>query len=112
MKTLKALKITSIFQIIYCLYCFVPILFLAIGDNTGVFTYTSIGILLFCFTVINPTVIACFCINISKFLAERREPEQKKIIGIKWIWIFVWPVVTTICFTISGLLFIKYTGGV
>ena len=112
MKTLKALKITSIFQAIYCLYCFVPTFFLVLGDNTGVFTYTSIGILLFGFTVINPTVVASFCVNFSLFFAERRDLKQKKIIGIKWVWIFVWPVITTICFIITGLLFIKYTGGV
>ena len=112
MKTLKALKITSVFQAIYCLFCFVPIIFLAIGDNTGVFSYTDIGIFLFGLNVINPTVLVSFLINTSKFSAEKRTPEQKKIIGFKWIGIFVWPVVTTIFFTISGLLFIKYTGGV
>ena len=112
MKTLKSLKITSILQIIYCLYCFIPTIFLAIGDTTDNFTYTNIGIFLFCFTVINPTVIVSFCVNISIFLTERSKPEQKKIIGAKWVWIFVWPIITTIFFTISGLLFIKYTGGV
>lgn len=112
MKTLKTLKITSFFQFIYCLYCFVPTIFFIISDNTGNFTYTEIGIFLFCFTIINPTVIVSFCVNISKFLAEFRDPEQKKIIGYKWIWIFIWPVLTTMFFIISGLLFIKYTGGV
>ena len=112
MKTLKALKITSILQIIYCIYCFVPTIFFVISDNTGNFTYTEIGILLFCFTLINPTVITSFCVNLSLFLSEQNKPEQKKIIGAKWVWIFAWPIITTIFFTISGLLFIKYTGGV
>lgn len=112
MKTVKALKITSIFQIIYCLYCFVPVLFFVIGDNTGVRIYTELGIFLFGFTIINPTVITSFCVNISKFLSERNDPVQKKIIGLKWIWIVVWPLITTIFFIFSGLILIKYTGGV
>ncbi len=112
MKTIKTLKITSILQSIYCLYCFVPIVFLALGDCTDIFSYTSIGIFLFCFTIINPTVIGSFVVNMVIFLIERKGPEQKKTIGLKWVWIFVWPLITTIFFIVSGLLFIKFTGGV
>lgn len=112
MKTLKSLKYTSIFQIIYCLYCLIPIFFIVLGKSSGIFTYTEIGTFLFCFVVINPTAIISFIINMSCFLAELKDSDQKKIIGLKWVWIFIWPIITTVFFITSGTIFTLLTGGV
>jgi len=112
MKTLKALKITSILQIIYCVYCFVPIICLLIGGGSPVSLLTDISILLFYFVVINPIAIICFIICLSYFLSERKNPEQRQLIGKKWIWIFIWPIIATILYITSGGLFAHLTGGV
>ena len=112
MKTLKALKITSILQIIYCIYCFVPIICLIIGGGSPVSLLTDISILLFYFVAINPIAIISFIICLSYFLAERKKPEQKQLIGKKWIWIFIWPIVTTVFYITAGGLMAVLTGGV
>ena len=112
MKTLKALKITSILQIIYCVYCFVPIICLLIGGGSPVSLLTDISILLFSFVAINPIAIICFIICLSYFLAERKNPKQRQLIGKKWIWIFIWPIVTTIFHITAGGLMVVLTGGV
>lgn len=109
MKTLKVLKITSIIQGLYCLYCFVIFLLIFIGFNTTANTCLQIGTFIFYSTIEFTIFIApvCFFINLFSFIKERKDPEHKKIIGKKWIWIFVWPIITTVFFLISVLPFIR-----
>lgn len=112
MKTLKALKITSLLQAFYCVYCFVPIIFLAIGDSSGMFVYSKIGMHLFELAVFVPIVPASFIVCLCIFISEIRSPEQKRIIGAKWLWIIAWPFITTAAFFVALMEFIYYTGGV
>ena len=112
MKTLKALKITSVLQIIYCIYCLIPVICLTISKGSPVSLLTDISILLFYFVVINPIAIISFIICLSYFLAERKKPEERQQIGKKWIWIFIWPIITTCFWTYSIMGFAWYVGGV
>ena len=112
MKTLKALKITSLLQAFYCVYCFVPIIFLAIGDSSGMFVYSKIGMHLFELAVFVPIVPVSFIVCLCILISEIRSPEQSRIIGSKWLWIIAWPLITTTALIVSGMLLIYYTGGV
>ena len=112
MKTLKALKITSLLQAIYCVYCFVPIVFLAIGDSSGIFVYSKIGMHLFALAVFVPIVPVSFIVCLCILISEIRSAEQRRIIGSKWLWIIAWPLITTTALIVSGMLLIYYTGGV
>ena len=109
MKTLKVLKITSIIQSIYCLYCLSITLLLIIGSVAGINICLRIGTFLFYNTIGFSMFIApiCFIVNLVFFLEERKFPEEKKVIGKKWIWIFIWPVITTIFFLLQALPFIR-----
>ncbi len=109
MKTLKSLKITSILQALYCIYCFVSTLLVVIGTTTSTVFLANIVLFLFYYFTVHSIMIApiCFFINLSYFLHERNDPEQKKKIGKKSIWIFIWPIITTIFYLIACLPFIK-----
>ena len=112
MKKLKALKITSILNGIFCFCCIASIVFYALNHYYDIYTFFGLGVLLSYGWIINPVGIVSFVLCLSLFLSERKKQEAKQVIGRKWIWIFVWPIITTVFFIISGLLFIKYTGGV
>jgi hypothetical protein len=43
---------------------------------------------------------------------ERRSPEARQVIGKKWIWIFVWPVILLVVYLTTGILSVALTGGV
>ena len=101
MKTLKTLKITSIIQAIYCIYCLVSTFLLANGSKVIVFLFYSLT-----FKSISIVPI-CFIINLLYFWEERKYPEQKKLIGRKWIWMFVCAITATICYIIACLPFIR-----
>ena len=105
MKTLKVLKITSIIQAIFCSFCLVIIGCIFLGASLDLDIPVGIGFFLLLstgnFTQHIPLV--CFIVNLVYFLKDRKDPEQRKLIGKKWIWIFVWLIVGTACFIISVL---------
>ena len=109
MKTLKALKITSVVQIIYCLYWLAIPLLLLIGFYTNANACLQIGTYLFFYTVEFVILVPfiCFVINLSYFLKESKDAEQKQQMGKKWIWIFVWPIISIIFFFIGCFPFIR-----
>ena len=112
MKTLKALKITSILNGIFCLCCVVSIVFFALNHYYDIYTFFGFGILLSYGWITNPVGIISFVICLSFYLAERKSPESREIIKRKWVWIFIWPIITTIFYVIGGGLFVIFTGGV
>lgn len=105
MKTLRVLKITSIIQAIFCFFCLAVIGCLFLGASLDHSILISIACLLLFGTVNFSMYIppVCFFINLIYFLGDRKNPEQRKLIGKKWIWIFVWLIVGTACFVISVL---------
>ena len=116
MKTLKALKITSILNSIFCLCCITSLTCLAINRYCALGTFENIitiigGIPLLCW-IINPVGIVSFTVCLVLFLIERKNQEAKQAMGKKWIWIFVWPVITTVFYFTSICLLVEITGGV
>jgi len=112
MKTLKALKITSILQILFCVCCIASVLCFALDDNYKSDLLFGFGMILFVNYIINPIGIVAFIINLIMFFVERKRPENRNLIGKKWVWIFIWPVVTTVLWLASVVLFVQFTGGV
>lgn len=107
MKTLKTLKITSVLQGTYCAYCLISILLVFVGTRIGAAALVNAAVSLYLLTFaaaihiipshIIPYIVPvcagiCFFINLVCFVFERKSPEQRKFIGKKWIWIFVWPI--------------------
>lgn len=118
MKTLKALKITSVLQIIFCLFCVVSTVGFAIAQYAFVHdsdlwrTILEISNVLMYGWITNPVAPISFVVCLVLFLIERRQPENRQFIGKKWIWIFIWPVITTVFYFASAILFVVFTGGV
>ena len=112
MKTLKLLKITSILQIIFCLLCIASTVCFAIASVFDWRPAFEAANFLVPFWLINPVAPISFLICLPCFLIERRNPESRAIIGRKWIWIFLWPVITTLMYLTAGVLIVPFTGGV
>lgn len=112
MKTIKALKITSILNGIFCLFCIASTVCFAIYyywdssaffDAANVLVYGWVG---------NPVAPISFIICLIIFLVECRQPENRQLIGRKWIWILTWPVITTLFYFAALMLAVAFTGGV
>lgn len=112
MKTLKALKITSILNGIFCFFCIASIVCVAINHHYDAYFFSGLGVLLSYGWIINPVGIISFILCLILYLTERKQPDHKQLIGRKWIWIFVWPIITTIFWLFGGGLFVIFTGGV
>ena len=112
MKTLKALKITSILNSIFCIFCVASTVCFAINRYYDIRAFFSVGKFMTYGWIINPVGIVSFVVCLVLFLTERKNQEAKKAIGKKWIWIFIWPVVTTVFYITAGGLMVVLTGGV
>ena len=112
MKTLKALKITSILNGIFCFFCIASTVCFAINRYFDIRAFFSVGMILTYGWIINPIGIISFIVCLSMFLSERNNQEAKQVIGKKWIWIFVWPVVTTVFYVSAIIFLVSLTGGV
>ena len=112
MKTLKALTISSTVHIAFCLCCIASTVCFALDNLLETDILFGIGMILFLCWIINPVGIVSFIINLTMFLIERKQPEHRSLISKKWVWIFIWPVVTTVLWLTSAVLFVKFTGGV
>ena len=112
MKTLKALKITSIFNGIFCFFCIASTVCFAINRYFDIRAFFSVGMFLTYGWIINPIGIVSFIICLILFLTERKSPEAKQVIGMKCIWFFIWPIVTTVFYITAGGLMVVLTGGV
>ena len=112
MKTLKALKTVTTWNCIFTVSWILSIASLAIDEYCDVSILFSIGILAIYGWMVNPfAIISCFrCLKI--YLAERSNPEYKQVIGRKWVWTWIWPIITTILYILGAGLFVKFTGGV
>ena len=117
MKTIKALKITSVLNSIFCLFCIASTICFAIAHYQVLAddqwrTFFSIANILIYGWVVNPVAPISFVVCIVLFLIERKQPESKQLIGKKWIWIFAWPVITTVLYLTAIVLTVAFTGGV
>ena len=112
MKTLKALKTAAIWNCVFCFSWVLSTACLVIDEYYDISFFFSFGIIFIYGWMVNPfPIISCFrCLKV--YLKERQNPYYEHVIGRKWIWIFIWPIITTILWIIGGGLFVKFTGGV
>lgn len=112
MKTLKVLRITSILNGIFCFFCIASTVCFAINRYFDLRVFFDIAnILVYCW-IINPVGMISFVICLVLFLVERKDPEAKQAMEKKWIWIIIWPVITTVLYLTAGALTVAFTGGV
>lgn len=112
MKTLKALRITSILNGIFCFFCIASTVCFAVTRYYDSEQFFRIGNILIYGWIINPVGIVSFIVCLALFLAERKNQEPKQVMGKKWVWIFIWPVITTVLYITAGVLTVAFTGGV
>ena len=117
MKTLKALKVTSILNGIFCFFCIASTVCYGIVQRQAATgkewrTILSIATILTYGWIANPVALISFIVCILFFLTERKNPESRQLIGRKWVWIFVWPIITGIFWLTSAVLLVAFTGGV
>ena len=112
MKTIKALKVTSVLNSVFCFFCLASTVCFAINHFYNLPDFFIIGNILVYGWMINPVGMVSFIVCLTLFLTERKSHEAKQAIGMKWIWIFVWPIVTTIFYLTAGGLMAALTGGV
>lgn len=112
MKTLKALKITSILNGIFCFCCVASTVCFAITRYFNSSLFFGIANVLIYGWIINPIGIISFIVCLSLFLTERKDQKAKQAIGKKWFWVFIWPVITTLFYLIACGLTVAFTGGV
>ncbi len=112
MKTLKALKITGIIQGVYLSYCFITFIMIILGDmlNSPVLLQLGTKLIFPFFATIEMFacfIPICFFINLGFYLDDRKNAEQKALIGKKWVWIIVSPCLALILFALTTLPFLR-----
>ena len=112
MKTLKAIKITSILNGIFCFFCVASIVCFAINRYFDLRVFFDIANILIYGWIINPVGIISFVVCLMLFLTECKSSEAKQVMEKKWIWIFIWPIITTLLYLVSSILTVAFTGGV
>ena len=95
MKTKKTLRITGLIQLAYCLILLLDMGLLAYYAKTRIPVpegtvwhavldhFGGIAMLLW----LAPAALVCLAINLLAVLDERKDPEQRRIIGMRWLWI-------------------------
>lgn len=112
MKTLKALRITSILNGVYCFCCILFSVCLTINQHYSIGIMKTIGVIAAFGWLLNPTPLVAFAINVVFFSEERQSSEARQVIGKKHIWIFIWPAITTLFFFVALGFLVGITGGV
>jgi len=112
MTTLKRLKILTIFQILYCIFCVLSCTFFWIYDCTENYWLFGLGVLSMYGWCVNPIGPITLIGGLSTYWKERKNEEDRNIVGMKWIWFLIWPVVDSVLFFVSGDIMVGITGGV
>ena len=110
MKTLKTLKITSILNGIFCFFCVAFVICLFINQHDSNNIVKIIGGISGIGWLINPTPLISFILCVGAFSDEHHCPDMRQIIGKKYLWIYIWPVITTLCYFATLGFLIELTG--
>ena len=110
MKTLKSLKITTILNSIFCFCCITSVICLIVNQSYDMAAITAIYVIATIGWMINPSPTIMFIVNLVMFLVERRSANARQIIGKKYIWIFIWPVITILFFFVALGFFVEISG--
>lgn len=112
MKTLRALRRLNLWGCIFCFFCVLSMGCLAIFSVSGSGAMFGIGSLAVYGWMVNPFPILSCVRCLKAYLKDRKDPEEKRLIGRKWIRILLWPAITTVFWLLCGILFVAFTGGV
>lgn len=112
MNTLKRLKRLTIFQILYCSFCVLSCIFFWIYESTENDRLLSLGILSMYGWCVNPIGPITLIGGLRTYWKERKNEEDRNLIGIKWIWFLIWPVIDTVLYVVSAGMMVGITGGV
>lgn len=97
MKTRKTLRMTGLIQLACCLIMLLDMGLLSFYAHTRIpvpegslwFAFLDLfgglGALLW----FAPIAVICLAVNLFAFLDDRKDPEQRKMIGKRWLWIQV-----------------------
>lgn len=94
MKTLKALKVTSVLNILLCFCCIGSTVCFAINRyyNLSIFHDIAYGFVygmsMYPINIISHIVCSVIYAN------EKKSPEAEQLIGNKHIWLSIWPIIT------------------
>lgn len=112
MKTLKALRIAAVLNGIYCLCCIAYAICLTLYQHIHSPVIKTIGVITGLGWLLNPSPVIAFVMCRVRYSAERRSPEARQLIGKKYVWIYLWPVIAAACYFAAMGTLIEITGGV
>lgn len=95
MKTRKTLRMTGLIQLACCLIMLLDMGLLAFYANTQIpvpegsvwFELLDLFGGLAALLWFTPAAVICLTVNLLAFLDERKDPEQRRVIGKRWLWI-------------------------
>ncbi len=112
MKTLKWLKLSFIWQAIYVVFCVASITCFEIYHVNDQRLLFNIGMLLILGWFANPVGIVTPIVGMTNYFIEKKNTENKAIIGWKWIWFIMLFLFDTLLYMLAGARFVNITGGV
>lgn len=95
MKTKKTLRVTGRIQLAYCLILLLDMGLMAYYANTqipapeGSLWHEILDVFGGFSTLLwfVPAALICLAVNLLAFLGDRKDPEQRSVIGLRWLWI-------------------------
>ena len=112
MKTLKALKVTSILNFLLCFCCIASTVCFAINHYFNLSLFYRIAYAFVYGMAIYPINIISHIVCSVIYMNEKKSPEAKQIIGNKHIWLSVWPVITIAFLMFAIMALAWFAGGV
>lgn len=112
MKTLKALKIASILNGVFCFCCIAMTVCFTIDHYYDISAFYDLGYAFIYGWILYPVTIVSLIVCSVIFRKEKKSSDIDRVIRKKHIWIFVWPIITTALFLFSIMEFAWYVGGV
>ncbi len=95
MKARKTLRTTCLIQLAYCLVLLLDMGLLSFYAHTRIpvpegslwFEFLDLFGGLAALLWFTPAALICLVVNLLAFLDERKDPEQRRAIGKRWLWI-------------------------
>ena len=112
MKTLKALKVTSILNILLCFFCIASTVCFAIDYYYDLGIFHNIAYAFVYGMAIYPINIISHIVCSVIYTKEKKSPEAAQIIGSTHIWLTVWPVITIAFLMFAIMALAWFVGGV
>ena len=112
MKTIRWFKVSVILQVIFVISCIISVLSFKINLPNFMTIFTLLrSVLLFCW-VLNPTGLLTLILGLVFYGSDKKNPENLRLIGKKWIWFILFFVIDLIIYFTSIISIVLITGGV